>query len=149
MMVFTFTAYCKRALFDGGGDVTVLTRIYDVLCDPEGNSVFVVTNNSVMEYSSDATPGAPDYKDIYAYPNPVQPNYRGTITIAGLMQNSLVKITDPAGNVVRTLKSTGGMALWDGRNFNGDEVGSGVYLVLASQSDSGSSAATTKILIIR
>ena len=124
-------------------------RIYDVLCDPEGNSVFVVTNNSVMEYSSDATPGAPDYKDIYAYPNPVQPNYRGTITIAGLMQNSLVKITDPAGNVVRTLKSTGGMALWDGRNFNGDEVGSGVYLVLASQSDSGSSAATTKILIIR
>ena len=31
MMVFTFTAYCRKALFDGGGDVTVLTRIYDVL----------------------------------------------------------------------------------------------------------------------
>ena len=31
MMVFTFTAYCKKALFDGGGDPTVLTRIYDVL----------------------------------------------------------------------------------------------------------------------
>ncbi len=124
-------------------------RIYDVLCDPEGNSVFVVTNNSVMEYSSDATPGAPDYKDIYAYPNPVQPNYRGTITIAGLMENSLVKIADPAGNVIRTLKSTGGMALWDGRNAAGDEVGSGVYLVLASQNSNGSSAAVTKILIVR
>ena len=124
-------------------------RIYDVLCDPEGNSVFVVTSNSVMEYSSDATPGAPDYKDIYAYPNPVQPNYHGSITIAGLMQNSLVKIADPAGNVVRTIKSTGGMAVWDGRNYNGDEVGSGVYLVMASQNENGSSAAVTKILIIR
>ena len=79
----------------------------------------------------------------------MRPNYRGPITIAGLMENSLVKIADPAGNVVRSLKSTGGMAQWDGCNAAGDEVGSGVYIVLVSQSDNGSSAAATKILIVR
>ncbi|MBQ6421112.1 MAG: sensor histidine kinase [Clostridia bacterium] len=31
LIVFSFTAYCKRALFDGGEDSAVVTRIYDGL----------------------------------------------------------------------------------------------------------------------
>ena len=34
----------------------------------------------------------PDFSDVYAYPNPVRPDYTGWITIKGLMDNSLVKL---------------------------------------------------------
>ncbi len=123
-------------------------EIYQICCDPTGNSVFVTTPIGVAEYKSDATPGQSSYSNMYAYPNPVRPDYGGPINITGLMDNSLVKITDPAGNVVRSLKSTGGMVSWDGCNYNGDLVPTGVYTILASPAE-GSGGGTTKVLIVR
>jgi flagellar hook assembly protein FlgD len=103
-----------------------------------------------MEYSSDSEPPAIDYSNIYAYPNPVRPEYTGDITIRGLMENSLVKIADSAGNVVKSVRSSGGMATWDGCNYQGEPVKSGVYFILASQNENeSSSGAVSKILIIR
>lgn len=123
-------------------------EIYQVCCDPTGNSVFVTTPLGVAEYKSDATPGQANFNNIYAYPNPVRPDYGGPINITGLMDNSLVKIADPSGNVIRSLKSTGGMVSWDGCNYEGDLVPTGVYTILASQAD-GSGGGTAKVLIVR
>lgn len=124
--------------------------IYSVCCNPTSNSVYVVTSSGFLEYLSDSTPAEDDYSSVYAYPNPVRPDFTGLITIKGLMDNSLVKITDPAGNVVKQLKSNGGMATWDGCNESGTRVKTGVYFVLASQGDSeGNQSAVTKIMIIR
>lgn len=124
--------------------------IYSVCCNPNNNSVYVVTSSGFLEYLSDSTPAEDDYSSVYAYPNPVRPDFTGLITIKGLMDNSLVKITDPAGNVVKQLKSNGGMATWDGCNESGTRVKTGVYFVLASQGDSdGNQSAVTKIMIIR
>ena len=124
--------------------------IYSVCCNPNSNSVYVVTSSGFLEYLSDSTPAEDDYSSVYAYPNPVRPDFTGLITIKGLMDNSLVKITDPAGNVVKQLKSNGGMATWDGCNESGTRVKTGVYFVLASQGDSdGNQSAVTKIMIIR
>ncbi|MDE6629705.1 MAG: Por secretion system protein, partial [Muribaculaceae bacterium] len=86
---------------------------------------------------------------VYAYPNPVRPDYTGWITIAGLMENSLVKIADANGNVVHQGRSDGGMFTWDGCNTAGDRVKTGVYFVFASQNATGSSSgAVTKIMVI-
>ena len=80
----------------------------------------------------------------------MRPDYTGWITITGLMDNSLVKITDSVGNVVYTATSNGGMVTWDGCRADGEPVTTGVYYVLASQNaDSGSSGAVTKILVVR
>lgn len=125
-------------------------KIYSVCCNPNSNSVYVVTAAGVMEYFSNSTPAEADYSNIYVFPNPVRPDYNGLITIRGLMENSLVKIADAAGNVVKQLKSNGGMATWDGCNENGEKVKSGVYAVLASQHENdNASGAVTKIVIIR
>lgn len=134
--------------FNASNSVMGSNQIYQVCCDKTSNSVFVTTPLGVAEYKSDATPGQTSFSNIYAYPNPVRPDYGGPINITGLMENSLVKIADPSGNVVRSLKSTGGMVSWDGCNYNGDPVATGVYTILASQAD-GSSGATTKVLIVR
>lgn len=134
--------------FNATNSVMGSNEIYQVCCDPNGNSVFVTTPLGVAEYKSDATPGQENYSNIYAYPNPVRPDYGGPINITGLMDNSLVKIADPSGNVIRSLKSTGGMVSWDECNYNGDLVPTGVYTILASPAE-GSGGGTTKVLIVR
>jgi hypothetical protein len=124
--------------------------IYSICCNPNTNTVYIGTSTGTLEYSSDATPASENYENVIAYPNPVKPDYTGLITVRGLMDNSLVKIADSAGNVVKSLQSTGGMVTWDGCNSNGQRVKTGVYYVLASQNESGtSSGVVTKIMIIR
>lgn len=125
-------------------------KVLSVCCNSTNNKVYIGTDKGLMEYSSDSEPPAIDYSNIYAYPNPVRPEYTGDITIRGLMENSLVKIADSAGNVVKSVRSSGGMATWDGCNYQGEPVKSGVYFILASQNENeSSSGAVSKILIIR
>lgn len=113
------------------------------------NSVVVGTNMGPLVYYSDASPAAESYDDVYAYPNPVRPDYTGWITVTGLMDNSLVKITDAAGNLVSQGTSNGGMYVWDGCNLGGERARAGVYFVMASENTSGSNFATvTKIVVI-
>jgi len=120
-----------------------------VACDPNGNDVLVGTPEGLYVYSSDASPAENDYSNVYAYPNPVRPEYTGLITIKGLMDNSLVKIADIQGNVVWNGRSEGGLAVWDGCDTAGNRVNSGVYMVYTSQNASGSaSGAVTKIVVI-
>ncbi len=127
----------------------VSNTITMVACDPKGNDVLVGTKEGLFVYSSDASPAAEDYSEIYAYPNPVRPEYSGSITIKGLMDDSLVKIADVQGNVIWNGRSEGGLAVWDGCDAAGNRVRSGVYMVYASQNASGSSSgAVTKIVVI-
>ena len=85
---------------------------------------------------------------VYAYPNPVRPEYRDKVTITGLMDNSIVKITDLNGNLVYQTKSLGGQVIWNCRNTKGVRVASGVYLVLSATEDSKESV-VTKIAVIK
>ena len=124
--------------------------IYQVCCNPTNNSVYVITPNDFLEYFSDTTPGGATYSNVHVYPNPVRPDFNGLVTIVGLMDNSLVKIADSGGHVVKQLKSTGGMATWDCRGDGGERVSSGVYYVLASEKEGGSAHATVaKFLVVK
>lgn len=136
--------------FTTSNSMLISDQIISICCDPNSNSVYIGTPNGLVEYYSDAAPASADYSSIYAYPNPVRPDFTGNITITGLMENSLVKIADSAGNVIRSLQSTGGLATWDGCYSNGARVKTGVYYVLASQNEnSTSSGVVTKILVIK
>lgn len=123
--------------------------VYRVCCNPNNNSVYLTTPAGVYEYFSDSAPAENNYSEVYAYPNPVRPDYGGDVTIVGLMDNSLVKIADASGNVIRQLKSTGGMATWDCCAQSGEPVKTGVYLVLCSQANGGGNAVVTKVAVIR
>lgn len=116
----------------------------------DDNSVYFGTEYGLVEYRSDASPAREDYSEVYAYPNPVRPEYTGWITVTGLMDNSLVKIADAAGNVFYQATSEGGMITWDGCDSTGRRVKTGVYYVFASKGASGepSHGAVTKILVV-
>lgn len=120
-----------------------------IKCDPNSNKVYFGTSNGLVCYDSDSSPAAEDYSQVYTYPNPVRPEYTGWITVAGLMDNSLVKIADSQGNVFFQGRSEGGMISWDGCDAEGRRVKSGVYFVFASQSEEGTTkGAVAKILVI-
>ncbi len=109
--------------------------------------VFFATDLGLLSFGGTATTGLDDYSQVYVYPNPVRPDYQGNITISGLIENSIVKITDVSGNLVWETKSLGGQAIWNGYNFDGKRVATGVYLVLLSTED-GSVSYITKLLFI-
>jgi hypothetical protein len=114
--------------------------------------VFFVTPDGLFSYQGDATEpvAVATQESIYAFPNPVRPEYGGNITIAGLEQDSKVWITDASANVVFEGKSNGGSLSWNGRNKSGQMVSGGVYFVLVSNADSEHHrSVATKILIVR
>ena len=84
---------------------------------------------------------------MVVYPNPVRETYEGPVAIKGLVESTTVKITDMSGNLVYETESMGGQALWDGTNFRGERVATGVYMIYLSSSD-GSIAHVTKLLFI-
>lgn len=137
--------------YDTSNSILPSNTVFSVACDPNSSSVFFATSAGVVEYNSTAAPASENLDDVYAYPNPVRPDYSGWITVTGLMDNTLVKIADSAGNVFFQGRSEGGIITWDGCNANGDRVKTGVYYVFASHgsgNESGSDNCVTKIMVI-
>lgn len=136
--------------FNTDNSPLVSNCIYSVCCNPTNNSVYVVTSRGVMEYFTDVVPPSEDFSTLHVFPNPVRPENGSLVTIAGLMENSLVKITDSAGNVIKQFKSEGGMCTWDCCNDAGDRISTGVYYVVASQNEGGNgSSAVGKFVVIK
>ena len=121
--------------------------IKNIAIDHISGKVYFGTDKGIISYIGEATEGSESYSDVYAYPNPVRPDYN-KVTITGLMENSNVKITDLNGNLIYQDKSLGGQLTWDCRNRSGKRVASGIYLVLAATQDSKESI-VTKIAVIK
>jgi hypothetical protein len=125
----------------------ISNSVTGVAINEKSGEVFMATDKGLISYKGTATKGNADFTDVYVYPNPVRPNYEGNITITGLVENTIVKITDVSGNLVFETKSLGGQAIWDGHNFNGTRVSTGVYLVFLSSED-GEKTCFTKLVFI-
>ena len=121
--------------------------IKDIAIDPSSGTVYFATSQGILGYASDANSGLLENTCYDVYPNPVRPDYSGPITIDGLTRGSNVKITDVAGNLVFQTSSNGGRAVWDGNDFNGRRVSTGVYYALVTAPEAASTC-TSKILLV-
>ena len=63
-----------------------------------------------------------------------------------MVKDTDVRITDISGNIVYQTTSLGGQAVWDGKDFNGRKVQTGVYMIF-NGSPEGDKKAAAKILI--
>ena len=124
-------------------------KIQSLVINPNTGELYIGTDQGLLSYMSDATEGGESFSEnAHAYPNPVKPDYTGVITVTGLIRDSNVKITDINGSLVYSGTSVGGQFTWDGKNSKGKKVSSGIYLVLAADSE-GKEGIATKILIIK
>jgi len=124
--------------------------IYDIYVDEKTGKVWIATDAGLCSYQSDVTETYGDLNtdNVYAYPNPVEPNFTGNIAIVGLQDGCTITITSTSGFVVHKGICSGGSYSWNGCDRDGKRVASGVYNVMVATNE-GESGCVTKIAVIK
>lgn len=107
--------------------------VYSVECDTVNERVYIATDNGFAEYISIGDASSINFDNVYAFPNPVEPDFTGMVKIVNLMENSYVTITDRNGNVVGEFGPVIGSALWDACDATGERVPTGLYNIYCAQ----------------
>jgi len=122
-------------------------QITNLAMNPQTGELFIGTDKGTVSFRSDATEGTNQHENVSIYPNPAMRNTLDQIVINGLVNNAQVKITDVSGKLVKEVRAQGSTALWNGRDYNGRTVSTGVYLVYSSNAD-GTETYVGKIAVI-
>ena len=135
--VFLVSATGEQVLyrFTESNSPLLSNAVKKVAINHQTGEVFFATAKGICSFRSTATAGAMQNQNVLVFPNPVPPGYSGMIGIRGLVDNALVKITELDGRLVYQTRALGGQAVWDGRDYKGRRISSGVYLVLVSDDD--------------
>lgn len=136
--------------FDTDNSPLISNIVYSIAVNNNTGKVYFATdkglcsfNNGIVGSNSEMT------KDnVYAYPNPVKPDYTGKINIVGLSFNANIKIVSTNGTLINEGRSAGGSYSWDSCDLNGKKVASGIYMV-ETATESGEKGIVCKIAIIR
>lgn len=118
-----------------------------ITVDGKSGEVYFATAKGICSFRSTASEGGEKNESVLVFPNPVPPGYTGTIGIRGLVANAMVKITELNGRLVYQTRAAGGQATWDGRDYKGRRISTGVYLVLVSN-DERTEKTAAKIIFI-
>jgi len=121
--------------------------IADVAVNDRTGEVFVATDAGLVSYQGSAslTEGAPACAQVF--PNPVRPDFVGTVGIRGVANGAQVRITDVAGHLVFSTRAAGGTLTWNLTDASGQRVRSGMYLVLSADAE-GKNTCVSKVAVL-
>ncbi len=139
------------AKFDINNSPLMNNRVTHLSFNGQTGEMFIITPDGLQSYKTPTTEGRRVHStDVYAFPNPVRPDYLGDIAIKGLVRDANVKITDISGKLIYETRALGGQAIWNGRDYNGNKAASGVYLVFSANDNVsfGTESLVTKILVV-
>jgi ligand-binding sensor domain-containing protein len=134
--------------FDKSNSPLPSNNVVDIEIDGVSGEVFFVTDKGIVSFLGISTKPSDSLGDVFVYPNPVRPNFSGTVKISGLTDKANVKISDIEGNLVYETTSSGGTIEWDTTAFGKYKVASGVYMVFVASED-GTDSMVKKVMIIR
>jgi hypothetical protein len=148
--VFLFSSNGQETIYHFTKDNSPLPSdvIRDIDINDVTGEVFFVTQKGMVSFKGTSTKPSDSLSDAYVYPNPVRPEFFGTVKIAGLIANANIKITDIEGNLVYETTSIGGTVEWDTTAFGKYKVASGVYMIFIA-ADDASDTTVKKVMIIR
>lgn len=122
--------------------------INDIDINGTTGEVYFATEKGMVSFKGISTDPSKDLNNVVVYPNPVRPEFVGTVKITGLLDKAHVKIADIEGNLVYETISEGGTIEWDTTAFGKYKVASGVYMIFISAED-GVETKVKKVMIIR
>lgn len=122
--------------------------INDIDINGQTGEVFIASTKGMVSFKGTATAANENLNNVYVYPNPVRPEFTGTVKISGLIDKATIKIADIEGNLVYETTSEGGTIEWDTTAFGKHKVASGVYMIFISAED-GIETKVKKVMIIR
>ncbi len=147
----------QLAFFDENNSPLLDDLVRSITINPTDGTVYFGTEFGINSFKAEASTAQEFFpEELTIFPNPVEPGYDGPVAVDGLQRDARVKITDVSGKLVFEGDAVGGRFLWDGADYNGRRVTSGVYLVFASTgnganllSTAGADSAVGKIVFIR
>jgi ligand-binding sensor domain-containing protein len=122
--------------------------VKQIAIDGKTGEVFFATAKGICSFRSTATETTVTNNDVLVFPNPVPPGYTGSIAIRGVANNAIVKITELNGRLVYETKALGSQAIWNGRDYKGRTISTGIYLVLTSD-ENHQQKQVTKIVFVQ
>jgi len=131
-----------------GGKI-ISNDIKSIAIDGKTGTVYFGTLFGLASLTTTAITPRTDFDKLVIAPNPFILPSSTPLTVDGLVENSSIKILSIDGRVIRDIRTPGGrIGFWDGKDQDGIDVSSGVYIV-AAYSEDGSKVATGKVAVIR
>lgn len=125
-------------------------NVYDFAINPDNGRLYIATDQGLCSYDAGSTEAQPtlEKSNLRIFPNPVRPDYRGTVTIAGLTEGAEIKVLTTGSQLVARGTSVGGSWQWDVTQQNtGERVAPGVYYIMVATAD-GKTAVAGKVVVI-
>ncbi len=125
-------------------------EIRDIAIDSKSGTVYFATAGGLASLTTTAAQPKEAFDELIISPNPYRIPSSVPLLIDGLIENSSIKIISIDGHLVRDLQSPGGrIGFWDGKDDNGKDVASGVYLVIAYSDADKSKVGKGKVAVLR
>ncbi|MCU7512425.1 MAG: hypothetical protein HF300_07695 [Ignavibacteria bacterium] len=125
--------------------------VKSIAIDNNTGTIYMGTDYGLTSVTTTAVKPQESFTEMFVYPNPVviQNGSPVKITIEGLVRDSDIKILSISGKVLNTFTSPGaGVAVWDGKDLEGNYVPSGIYIIVAYDKD-GTNVSSAKVAILR
>ncbi|MBD3402223.1 hypothetical protein GF420_04960 [candidate division GN15 bacterium] len=131
-------------IFTSSNSGLVDNEVRGLAIDPTSGDLYVATNFGLSRYPSLSGPPTSELDDVIAFPNPFVIESDDDVLRFNFDRPGDVRIFSTAGDFVDEFPVNEG---WDGRNTQGKDVASGVYLFLIT--DSNGDVGRGKILLVR
>lgn len=122
--------------------------IQSMAVNSENGELFISTSVGLISFLDVPRIAETSMDKLKVFPNPFVYDRHDRIFIDGMSQETKVRILAANGSLIQTIEARGGRIEWNARDFEGNRVGSGVYLVVALDENS-SERGVGKVVIIR
>lgn len=127
-------------------------NVTDIVFDDANGIAYISTNRGINSFRMPFATPKKNYSELKIFPSPFHIPSDKPLIIDNLKDNSSLKVMTITGEVIRSLDSKdlgihGYQIQWDGKDENGNWVGSGVYLLSVYTADG--SHKFGKVVVIR
>lgn len=137
------------AKFSEENSPLVNNDVRSLLAEDATGDIYIGTANGLNRISTTAVRSPETPENITVWPHPYILPAAEPLRIVGLPADAIIKIYGLGRTLVREFRSPGGsVALWDGRDNDGNVVASGVYIISAG-TESGDNIVVGKVAVIR
>lgn len=125
-------------------------KIESIAIDEINGKIYVGSEAGLTSFQTLALKPLDSFDEIFAFPNPITiVDGSENLTIDRLVRDSNIKILSVSGKLIRELSTPGGRrANWNLKDDQGNIVSSGIYIIVASDSQ-GNNVAKGKVAVLR
>jgi ligand-binding sensor domain-containing protein len=132
------------------GGTLIDNDVKSIAFDGMTGTVYFGTLSGLASLTTAAVSPKSSFDQLIISPNPYLIPNTTSMTVDGLVENSILKVLSIDGRVIREIETPGGrIGFWNGKDEKGKDVSSGVYLVVAYSTEDGTKVATGKVAIIQ